>query len=298
LSPATIVEIDQRNLMTIVVTGATGHLGHLIVEALLRDGVAPSEIVAGGRNLAKLDDLASRGVRVARLDYDDPATLTAALEGADTLMLVSASEPGKRVPQHRAAIDAAVAAGVKRIVYTSAPKATTSALVLAPEHKETEELIVASGIPSTILQNGWYTENYTGSATQAAESGSLVSSAGDGRVSSASRRDYADAAAVVLTTEGHEGKVYELSGDVAWSQADLADAISKATGKPVTYKPVTTAEHAEILTSAGLDEGTVGFVTALDANIRDGLIGYTTGDLSRLIGRPTTPLLEGLRASL
>jgi NAD(P)H dehydrogenase (quinone) len=284
--------------MTIVVTGATGHLGRLIVEALLRDGVAASEIVAGGRDLAKLDDLAARGVRVERIDYNDPATLSAALEGADTLMLVSASEPGHRVPQHEAAIDAAVAAGVKRIVYTSAPYATTSALVLAPEHKATEELIAASGIPATILRNGWYTENYAGTAKQSAESGTLVSSVGDGRVSSASRVDYADAAAVVLTTEGHEGKIYELSGDIAWTQDDLADAVSEATGRKVVYTPVSTEEHAAILRSAGLDDGTIGFVTALDANIKDGLIGYTTGDLSKLIGRPTTPLLEGLTAAI
>jgi NAD(P)H dehydrogenase (quinone) len=284
--------------MTIVVTGATGHLGHLIVEALLREGVAPAEIVAGGRNLAKLDDLAALGVRVARLDYDDPQTLADAFAGADTLMLVSASEPGHRVPQHKAAIDAAVGAGVKRIVYTSAPYATTSALVLAPEHKSTEELIAASGIPATILRNGWYTENYAQTARQAAASGTLVSSVGDGLISSASRRDYADAAAVVLTTDGHAGKAYELSGDVAWSQDDLADAISKATGSTVVYTPVSAEEHAAILRSAGLDDGTIGFMTALDANIREGLIGYTTGDLSRLIGRPTTPLAEGLAAAI
>ena len=284
--------------MTIVVTGATGHLGHLIVEALLRDGVAPADIVAGGRDLGKLDDLANQGVRVARLDYDDAQSLADAFVAIDTLMLVSASEPGKRVPQHKAALDAAVAAGVRRIVYTSAPYAATSPLVLAPEHKATEELIAASGVPATILRNGWYTENYTGSAGQAAASGKLVSSVGAGLVSSASRKDYADAAAVVLTTEGHEGKIYELSGDVAWTQDDLAEAISKTTGKPVVYTPVTTEEHAAILKSAGLDDGTIGFVTALDANVRDGLIGYTTGDLSRLIGRPTTPLAEGLAADL
>lgn len=240
----------------------------------------------------------SQGVRVARIDYDDPQTLATALAGADTLMLVSASEPGKRVPQHKAAIDAAVAAGITRIVYTSAPYATTSPLVLAPEHKATEELIAASGIPATILRNGWYTENYVQTAHQSAESGTLVSSVGDGLVSSASRKDYADAAAVVLMTDGHEGKVYELSGDVAWSQKDLAAAISTATGTTVVYSPVSTEEHAAILRSAGLDDGTIGFVTALDANIRDGLIGYTTGDLSRLIGRPTTPLLEGLTAAI
>jgi NAD(P)H dehydrogenase (quinone) len=284
--------------MTIVVTGATGHLGHLIVEALLRDGVAPSDIVAGGRNLAKLDDLAAQGVRVATIDYNDPQTLTDALAGADTLMLVSASEPGKRVAQHKVAIDAAVAAGVTHIVYTSAPHATTSNLILAPEHKGTEELIAASGIPATILRNGWYTENYVRSVPQIVESGALVSSVGDGLVSSASRKDYADAAAVVLTTSGHEGKIYELSGDVAWSQAELAATIAEITGKNVAYTPVSTEQHAAILRSAGLDEGTVGFVTTLDANTRDGLIGETSGDLSKLIGRPTTPLAEGLAAAL
>jgi NAD(P)H dehydrogenase (quinone) len=283
--------------MTIVVTGATGQLGHLIVEALLRDGVSPSDIVAGGRELGKLDDVAAQGVRVARIDYDDPASMDDALAGADTLMLVSASEPGKRVAQHKVAIEAAVKAGVSRIVYTSAPRATTSPLILAPEHKETEELIAASGIPATILRNGWYTENYVGAAHQAAGSGTLVSSVGEGLVSSASRRDYADAAAVVLTTDGHEGKVYELSGDVAWSQAELAAAIAEVSGKNVEYSPVSTEQHAAILKSAGLGEGTIGFVTALDSNIRDGLIGYTSGDLSKLIGRPTTPLAEGLAAS-
>jgi NAD(P)H dehydrogenase (quinone) len=284
--------------MTIVVTGATGHLGRLIVEALLRDGVAPSNIVAGGRNLAKLDDLVARGVRVARLDYNDHGSLSEALAGADTLMLVSASEPGKRVEQHKAVIDAAVASGVTRIVYTSAPRATTSHLILAPEHKGTEELIAASGIPATILRNGWYTENYAQAARQAADTGTLVSSVGDGRVSSASRKDYADAAAVVLTTGGHEGKVYELSGDVAWSQTELAAAIAEVTGKHVEYASVGTEQHAALLKSAGLDEGTIGFVTALDANTRDGLLGETSGDLSRLIGRPTTPLVEGLAAAV
>lgn len=284
--------------MTIVVTGATGHLGHFIVEALLRDGVTPSDIVAGGRNLAKLDDLAARGVRAVSIDYNDPQTLSAALAGADSLMLVSASEPGKRVEQHKAVIDAAVAAGVKRIVYTSAPRATTSHLILAPEHKGTEELIAASGIPATILRNGWYTENYTNAARQAADSGTLVSSVGDGRVASASRKDFADAAAAVLTTGGHEGKVYELSGDVAWSQDDLATAISEVTGSTVTYTPKTTEEHAAILKLAGLDDGTIFFVTTLDSNTRDGLLAETSGDLARLIGRPTTPLREGLAAAL
>lgn len=284
--------------MTIIVTGATGHLGHLIVDALLRDGTPAADIVAAGRNTAKLDDLAAQGVRTARIDFSEPATLDAAFAGADTLMLVSASEPGQRFPQHKAAIDAAKAAGVSRIVYTSAPAATTSALILAPEHKATEEYLVASGIPFTILRNGWYTENYTGSAQQAISSGTLASSTGAGTVSSASRKDYADAAAAVLVDDSHAGQTYELSGDTAWDFAELAAAITEVSGTSVAYAPLSPEEHHAALLGAGLDEGTAGFVVALDGNIRDGLLGHTPGDLSRLIGRPTTPLREGLASSL
>ncbi|KQX05351.1 MULTISPECIES: SDR family oxidoreductase [unclassified Leifsonia] len=284
--------------MTIVVTGATGHLGRLAVESLLARGVAPATIVAGGRSVEKLADLAERGVRTARIDYTDAASLAAAFDGADAVLLVSGSEVGQRVDQHRNAIDAAVAAGVGRIVYTSAPKATTSPLVLAPEHKATEELLQASGLSTTILRNGWYTENYVGTVTDAGTSGVIAASVGDGRVSSASRADYADAAAAVLTTDGHDGAVYELSGDVAWNFSELADAASELLGTPVTYQALSPEEHLAALSAAGLDEGTAGFVVALDGNIRDGLLAETSGDLARLIGRPTTPLVEGLRASI
>jgi NAD(P)H dehydrogenase (quinone) len=284
--------------MSIVVTGATGHLGRLIVEALLRDGTPASEIVAGGRDLAKLDDLKALGVAVARIDYNDPASMTAAFDGADTLMLVSSGVPGNRVAEHSAAIDAAKAAGITRIVYTSAPAATTSALLLAPEHKATEEYLQAAGIPFTILRNSWYTENYTGAAQQAIATGTLAASVGDGRVASASRVDFADAAAAVLTSDGHENATYELSGDTAWDHTELAATISDISGKPVVYTPLTPEEHQAALIAAGLDEGTAGFVVGLDGNIRDGLLAVTTGDLSRLIGRPTTPLREGLAAAL
>jgi NAD(P)H dehydrogenase (quinone) len=284
--------------MTIVVTGATGHLGKSIVEHLVARGVAPADIVAGGRSPEKLQALADSGVRTAVVDYTRPDTLTEALTGADTLILVSGSEVGQRVEQHRNAIDAAVAAGVTHLVYTSAPKADTSDLVLAPEHKATEELIRASGIPATILRNGWYTENYVGALQQADATGVLLTSAGDGLVSSASRTDYAEAAAVVVAEDGHAGAVYELSGDVAWNQQQLADTFAEILGKPVELKSVSSEEHLAILKDAGLDEGTAGFVVALDANTRDGLLGETSGDLSRLIGHPTTPLIDGLRAAL
>jgi NAD(P)H dehydrogenase (quinone) len=284
--------------MTILVTGASGHLGHLAVEHLLDLGTAPDQIVAGARTPSAIADLAALGVRTVHLDYTDVASLDAALVGVDHLLLVSGSEVGQRAVQHAAVIDAAKRAGVEHLVYTSAPAATTSALILAPEHKATEEAIVASGIPATILRNSWYTENYVGAAQQAAATGELVASVGDGRVASASRTDYARAAAVVLTEPGHVGAVYELSGDYAWNFTELAAAISVALDTPVAYAPVTSEEHAAILGGAGLDEGTIGFVVGLDTNIRDGLLGVTTGDLARLIQRPTTPLAEGLAAAL
>ena len=284
--------------MSLVITGATGQLGRLVVESLLARGTAPADIVATGRNTDKLADLAAQGVSVAELDYTKPETVSAAVKPGDTLLLVSSSEVGQRVGQHINVITAAKEAGVARIVYTSAPAATTSELVLAPEHKATEEALVASGVPFTILRNGWYTENYAGEIEKGRENGAIVASVGDGRVSSASRKDYAEAAAVVMVGEGYEGEVFELSGDVAWSFDDLATAIGAIVGKEVVYTRLSPEEHAAMLTSFGLDEGTVGFVVALDGNIRDGLLAVTTGDLGRIIGRPTTPLAEGLRESL
>ncbi|ANP71175.1 SDR family oxidoreductase [Cryobacterium arcticum] len=282
--------------MSIVVTGATGQLGRLIVEHLLNRGVAPAEITAVGRNTERLAELAASGVGTAAIDYTDPASLEAAFAGADALMLVSGSEVGQRVAQHTNAITAAVAAGVGRIVYTSAPKADTSALILAPEHKATEEALHASGLPVTILRNGWYTENYASAVQQARENGVYLTSAGEGRVASASRTDYAEAAAVVLTTPGHENVTYELAGDVAWTGTDMAAALTEVVGSPVVFTSVTPEEHSAILTGAGLDGGTVGFVVALDGNTRDGLLAGGTNDLATLIGRPTTPLIDGLRS--
>ncbi|WP_308466212.1 SDR family oxidoreductase [Rathayibacter soli] len=284
--------------MSIVVTGATGHLGRLVIESLLARGVEPEQIVAAGRNVQKIADFAERGVTVAPIDYDDPATLERAFAGADTLLLISASEVGHRLQQHLNVIDAAVAAGVGRIVYTSAPHADDTALAVAPEHKATEAAITASGLPFTILRNGWYTENYVSVLEQARTTGTVLASVGDGRVASASRADYADAAAVVLIEDGHVGRVYEVTGDVAWSFDDLADAISSIIDRSVVYTPVSSDEHLRILTDAGLDAGTAGFVVALDGNIRDGLLGETNGELRGLIGRPTTPLAEGLSAAI
>jgi len=283
--------------MSLIITGATGQLGRLVVESLLTRGTDASDIVATGRSIDRLADLAARGVAVAELDYSRPETVAAVVKSGDTLLLVSASEPGNRAALHAAVIEAAKSAGVARIVYTSAPAATTSALVLAPDHKATEESLVASGVPFTILRNGWYTENYAGEVEKGRENGAIVASVGDGRIASASRKDYADAAAVVLTTEGHEGAVYELSGDVAWDFDELAAAIGTIVGREVAYTRLSPEEHAAMLSSFGLDSGTVGFVVGLDANIRDGLLSGTPGDLARLIGRPTTPMAEGLAAA-
>ncbi|WP_091230704.1 SDR family oxidoreductase [Microbacterium sp. 3J1] len=279
--------------MTTLITGATGNLGRLVIRSLLERGAAPESIIAGARDVSKASDL---GVRAVRVDYADPASLTAALDGVDSILLISGSEVGRRAAQHQAVIDAARAAGVTKFVYTSAPKATTSDLVLAPEHKATEEAIAAAGLPSVILRNNWYTENYAADLARGAETGVLAAGAGDGRVASASRSDFAEAAAVVLLEDGHIGQVYELGGDVAWNYDDLAAAIGEVTGREVAYRRLTADEQLVALQSAGLDDGTAGFVVALDAGIASGALAETDGTLSRLIGRPTTPLIEGLRA--
>lgn len=280
--------------MSVVVTGATGHLGRLIVEGLLDAGV---DVVAGGRRTERAADLAERGARVVELDYDRPATLADAFAGAGTVVLVSGSEVGRRVAQHGAVVDAAKAAGVRRVVYTSAPHADATDLVLAPEHKATEELLAASGLVTTVLRNNWYTENYVPALQQAAATGEVVGSVGAGRVASASRADFAAGVVAVVTGDGHDGRTYELSGDHAWTHDELAAAASQVLGRPVVYRDVTPDEQRAGLLAAGLDEGTAGFVVALDQNIAAGTLADATDTLRTLIGRPTTPLVEGLRAA-
>jgi NAD(P)H dehydrogenase (quinone) len=280
--------------MTILVTGSTGHLGRLVIDALLRDGTDPEAIVAGARDVSRVSDLVERGVRAARLDYDDPSSVTDAMRGVERVVLISGTEFGRRVAQHSTVVAAAAASGVELLAYTSAPAARTTALAVAPEHKATEEIIEASGVPAVILRNAWYHENYLGAARQAAESGAIVSSAGDGRVASAARADYADAVAATITDLSHAGQVYELSGDTAWDFAEFAALVEELSGRPVTYRPVSPEEHVATLVASGMDEGTAGFIVAMDGNIRDGLLGVVTGDLARLIGRPTTPLRDTL----
>lgn len=281
--------------MSIVIAGATGQLGRLVVKELLGRGVLAEQIVAAGRSAEQLAELAAHGVTTATVDYDDQATVDAALNEGDTLLLISGSDIQNRSTQHETVIGAAVRARVAHILYTSVLAADTTELVLAPDHARAEETIRASGLPFTFLRNGWYTENYATALLTARETGTLLASAGEGRVASATRADYAAAIAAVLATTGHEGQVYELSGDYAWTFGELASAFSTVLERNVSYRPVSSAEHVSALEAAGLDPATAGFLAALDGNIRDGALAQTTGDLARLAGRPTTPLVEALR---
>ncbi len=283
--------------MTLLVTAASGHLGRLVVDALLERGVPASDIVAGARTPAKADDLAARGVRVVELDYARPETFGPALEGVTRVLLISGTEPD-RVAQHRSVVDAARAAGVERLVYTSAPRVDEVDYALGADHEATERAIAESGVSATILRHNWYTENYLDAVARAADTGEIVAATGDARVASASRRDYAEAAAVALTTDDLAGRTVEVGGDVAWTYDDLAEAAAEVLGRPVTYTRVSIEQLTEGLKAAGLDAGTAAFVAGIDDAIARGALGETDGSLSRIIGRPTTPLVQGLREGL
>lgn len=280
--------------MKIAVTGATGQLGQLVVNGLLEKSTS-IKIIAVVRDEKKALPLVKRGAEVRVAHYGDPAALKAAFSGVDRLLLISSSEVGQRIEQHKNVINAAKAAGVKHIVYTSAPRATTTTLIIAPEHKATEENILQSGMEYTILRNNWYTENYKDQVETASKTGTIVSAAGAGRVASATRADFAAGAVAVLLGTGHEGKVYELGGDYAWDYNELAETIGEIIGKPVVYKAVDAGTLIDILKGAGLDEGMAGFIAALDGNIAECALSEVTGELSRLIGRPTTSLRKGLK---
>ncbi|MEV7875296.1 SDR family oxidoreductase [Microbacterium sp. NPDC089188] len=283
--------------MTLLVTAASGHLGRLVVDALLERGVAASDIVAGVRTPAKVDDLAARGVGVVELDYSRPETLAAAFAGVDRVLLISGTD-ADRVAGHRNVIDAARAAGVERLVYTSAPRVDQVDYALGADHKATEEAIAASGLSATVLRHNWYTENYLDAVARAADTGEIVAAVGDARVASASRRDYAAAAAIALTTDELAGRTLEVGGDVAWTYDDLAAAAGEVLGRPVSYTAVTLEQLEAGLQAAGLDAGTAAFVAGIDDAIARGALSQTDGTLSELIGRPTTPLVDGLREGL
>ncbi|MEX5260213.1 SDR family oxidoreductase [Kocuria sp. CPCC 205263] len=282
--------------MSIVITGATGRLGRHVISSLLRLDVQLPDLVAAGRDEEKLGALRELGLATVRADYTEPATLDQAFAGADTVLLTSSSEVGIRVPQHQNAVEAAVRAGVSRLVYTSALGADRGKLLLADEHLATEEAIAASGLPFTILRNGWYTENFEPALRHAETTGVVLASAGDGRVASATREDYAEAIAAALAQDGHAGQTYELSGDVAWSFDELAAALTEVLDREVTYRRLTPEQHLAELERTGVDESTARFMVALDANIEDGALDLVTGDLSRLLGRRTTALVDALRA--
>ncbi|MFJ6837535.1 SDR family oxidoreductase [Streptomyces sp. NPDC091209] len=282
--------------MSIVVTGATGHLGRHVVEQLL-EKVPAERITAVVRDESKAADLAARGVRLAVADYNTPETFDGLFSAGDKVLLISGNEFDKgRVEQHRVVIDAAKAAGVSLLAYTSAPGSLTAAL--ADDHRATEDVLLASGLPYTLLRNGWYHENYTENLAPVLAHNAVVQAAGDGRIASASRADYAAAAVAVLTGEGHENKTYELSGDVAWGFAEYAAELSRQTGQEIVYNPVSPEAFAGILTDAGLPEVFAGILAGVDTSIEKGELAATPGDLSRLAGRPTTPIAEAVAAAL
>ena len=276
--------------MTIAITGATGQLGRLAIAALLARGVTP---IALARSPQKAADLT---VPVRAFDYHaaDPA----ALAGVSVLVLISSNDVNDRVGQHRNVIQAAKAAGVGRVIYTSILRADTTPMLLAADHKATEEALAASGLRYTFLRNGWYIENHTGSLGGAIAAGALIGAAGEGRFSAAARKDFAEAIAVTASGTGHDNAVYELAGDNAYSYADLAAEVSRQTGKTIPYNDLPAATYAGILQSFGLPEGFAHVLADSDVQAGKGALYDDSRTLSRLIGRPTTPMAEVVRAAL
>jgi NAD(P)H dehydrogenase (quinone) len=284
--------------MTIVITGATGHLGRLVVESLLTRDVPADQIVATGRDIAKISDLGDRGVRTQASDYNDIDSLRQLFAGADRVLLVSGSEVGQRVAQHRNAIQAAEEAGVALIAYTSIANAGRTSMQMAAEHQATEQLLTESGVPFALLRNSWYIENYTAQLPTYLEHGAVLGSADDGRISAATRADYAEAAAAVLIGEDQAGKVYELGGDDAFTLGELAQEVTRASGRPVTYQELPADEYTRVLVQAGLPEPYAAALADADQGIARGDLLVTTGDLSRLIGHSTTTMPEAVQAAV
>lgn len=280
--------------MKIGVTGTTGQLGRLIIESL-KQKVAAENITALVRNPSKAAD---SGVEARIFDYTQAETMITSLIGIEKLLLISGNELGRRLPQHKAVIAAAKAAGVQHILYTSILHADSSPLSLAIEHLGTENALKESGLTYTILRNGWYTENYTGSAKAAIGSGAFIGNAGDGKISSAARVDYAEAAAVVLAGAGHENKTYELAGDESYTLTELAVEISLQSGKDIPYNNLSEAQYAGILKSFGLPDALAEMLADSDTGASKGGLFDDSHVLSSLIGRPTTSLAEVVAAAL
>ncbi|WP_454683855.1 SDR family oxidoreductase [Ancylobacter moscoviensis] len=279
------------------VTGASGQLGRLVIDALIQK-VAPGAVVALVRDPAKAADAAGKGVQVRRFDYSRPDTLAPALAGVERLLLISSSEVGQRAAQHQSVIDAAKVAGVKFIAYTSILHADTNPLDLAVEHRATEEALKASGIPHAVLRNGWYTENFTAGAAPAIAHGVLLGSAGSGRTSAAARADYAAAAVAVLAGTSVATQVYELAGDEAFTQDELAAALAEFSGKPVVYRDLPEAEYGAALEQAGLPGPFAHILADSSAKTAGGALFDDSHALSRLIGRPTTPWRQTVKEAV
>ncbi|MRH87243.1 NAD(P)H-binding protein [Nocardia sp. SYP-A9097] len=280
--------------MTVAVTGASGQLGRLTVEALLREGATPVAVV---RDASKVADLAERGVEVREASYDDPAALDRAFAGVDRVLLVSGNEFGSRVTQHTNVIRAAERAGVELLAYTSIPNTERNELILAQEHRGTEAVLDEASVPVVRLRNDWYWENYLNALGSAVESGVFYGAAGEGRVAGASRADYAEAAAKVLTTDGHGGRSYELGG-AGLTYAELAQAISEASGKPVRYQDLPQADYAAALVRNGVPAGYAAALADADAGIAQGILDIDSADLEKLLGREARSAVEVFRAAL
>jgi NAD(P)H dehydrogenase (quinone) len=279
--------------MSIVVTGATGQLGRLVIADLLASGVPAAGITAVVRSREKAADLAAQGVTLVVADYDEPESLAGVFGPADRLLLISGSEVGKRIAQHKAVIDAAAAAGVAQLAYTGAFGGPANPMLLAEEHKATEQLILDSGLPYTFLRNSWYSEVYFQSFGAVLEHGAVVNGVASGaRIATATRADYAAAAAVVVSTDGHLNQVYELSGDTAWTFEEFAAEVSRQTGRTVVHQTLGAEENKQFLVSVGLPEGFAAILADVDVAVGNGALAGTPGDLSRLTGRPTTPIGE------
>lgn len=282
--------------MRIAVTGATGHLGRLVIESLMNRGIAATDIVAIVRDAAKAADLSSQGIQLGVASYDDEAALTTALQGVNRLVFVSASEIGKREAQHANIINAAKAAGVTFIAYTSLLNADTSELGLAGEHIATEKFLTQSGIDHALLRNGWYWENYASALDSGKAVGKFFGAAGEATVSGAARRDYAEAAATVITSENQAGKVYELAGAPALSYQGIADEVAKVIGKEVTYVNQSVSEYQVTLEGFGLPAELAQVFAGMDEAIEKGALFSESTDLQDLIGRPSTTAAEALSA--
>ncbi|WMN60612.1 SDR family oxidoreductase [Pseudoalteromonas xiamenensis] len=279
----------------IAITGANGQLGQLVVKSLTGK-INASEIVALVRNKAQAAELDALGVTIREADYDDVASYVKALEGVEKVLLISSNAIGRRTAQHNNVIEAAKSVGVKQLVYTSLLKADTSPMLLAEEHKETEKLLGESGLATTILRNGWYVENYTDNLAASLEYGVLTGAAKEGVISAATRQDYAEAAANVLTQTGHENKTYELAGDAGFSLEQLAEQASQVTGKPLAPRFIGQSDFAAFLTQVGLPEGFAAMLADSEYRITQGWLEDNSKTLSKLLGRPTTSLATVLKA--